>query len=122
MFESVVTFEPHDEIVHGVIQVDRLEEETSAAMQEALIQAAAENRSRPIVLDISQLEFVPSLALGAIVRAYSDCKKHGQRFIVVGPQPSVRSALAVTRLDKLLAIHASVDEALTKIRQDTASE
>ena len=122
MSETVVTFEPHDEIVHGVIQVNRLEEESSAEMQTAVMEAAAEDRARPVVLDLSQLEFVPSLALGAIVRAYSDCKKHGQRFIVVGPQPSVRSALAVTRLDKLLVIHDNVNEALAKIRQGATPE
>lgn len=122
MSEPVVAFEPHDEIVHGVVQVNRLDEELTAEMQAAVIDAAAQDRTRPVVLDLSRLEFMPSLSLGAIVRAYGDCKKHGQRLILVGPQPSVRSALAVTRLDKLFEIHDTVDEALARIRQSAASE
>ena len=46
----------------------------------------------------------------------TEFKQTGQRFMLVGIQPSVREVLAITRLDKVFEIYETVDGALDQIR------
>lgn len=114
--QPVITLEPHDEIILTVVQCERLDEELTAELQTEVSIAAQVNTRLPVVLDMSQVEFFPSLSLGILVKLLGEFKKRGQRFILVGIQSPIRGALALTRLDKLFEIYDTVDEALARIR------
>ena len=113
--QDVVTTERDDQMLRAVVQHAQLNEETTREMQEAVLAAAAEDRALPVVLDLSKVEFFPSLSLGALVTVLQDCKGGGQVFALVGVQPAVRGVLAVTRLDKLFEIYDSTEEALARM-------
>lgn len=115
--QQIVSIEPHEEIVLAAIQCARMDEAGTGAMQEQVGAAAEASRHLPVVLDMSNVQFFPSLSLGALVNLLRDFKQHNQRFMLVGVQPPVRSALSVTRLDKLFEIYDSVDDALRQLRE-----
>lgn len=73
-----------------------------------------EQEITPIVLDMSDLEFICSAGLGAIIAGYLRCRSYGGDVRLVNPQASVREVLETTRLTKLFAILPTVADALEK--------
>ena len=65
-----------------------------------------------IVLDMSDVPFVTSACLGAIMLAHKRVRDKNGRVRVVTPQPLVRQILEITKLTKLFGTYDSVEEAL----------
>jgi anti-sigma B factor antagonist len=119
--QDVINIEQRSGVLLASIACERMDEDLTNQMQTEVYAAAAQTRRLPLVLDLSRVEFFPSLSLGALVKILGEFKKHGQRLILVGLQPSLRSALAVTRLDKLFEIYDTVDEATKQLRLGDAA-
>jgi anti-sigma B factor antagonist len=66
-----------------------------------------------LVVDLSGLEFVSSVGLGAIIAAHLRCRHHRCVVKLVAPQPRILELLDVTKLTRLFPIHRSVEEAVT---------
>ncbi len=89
----------------------------SAGMAEAeslrqRLEHLAQNKSPLIVLDLSEMDFISSLGLGAIVAGHLKCRHHQGLIRLVNPQPAVRELLETTRLNQLFQVYSSIDEAL----------
>ena len=67
--------------------------------------------SARLVLDLSELTFVNSAGLGAIVAAHRRCREQSGMLCVVNPRPAVAQVLRITHLDRLIAIHADIESA-----------
>jgi anti-sigma B factor antagonist len=113
---QAVSIQPHAEAVWAILQPDTLDEATIERMQAVVASAAAQTPNLPVILDMSNVHFVPSSGLGALVTLMRAIKKDGRRFILVGVQPEVRGTLALTHLDKLLEIHPRFEDALSRLR------
>jgi anti-sigma B factor antagonist len=113
---QAVSIQFHAEVVWAIIHQPTLDEATIQRMQVEVAAAAAQHSALPVILDMSNVSFIPSTGLGALVSLMRSIKKEGRRFILVGLQPEVRTALAVTHLDKLLEIHPRFEDALNRLR------
>ena len=111
-----VSITPHDEIVLAIVECKRMEEDSTQEIEAEIAAAAAQADPLPVVLDLSKLEFMPSLSLGTLVNLQRECRKRKQRFMITGLHGAVRSSFAITRLDKLFEICDSVDDALRLVR------
>ena len=104
-----------DLTAHGEALVCRLSGsatmETCDWLNERLVQAAEEQPGL-LVLDLEDLDFICSLGLGSIVAAHLRARRHDGMVRLAAPMPAVRHLLEVTRLDTLLPISDSTDEAL----------
>jgi anti-sigma B factor antagonist len=98
-------------------QCSELDEPHASDMQEKIQAAAEQTPDRAVILDLSQVQFVPSLSLGALVTVLQSSKQRQQRFILSGLQSDVRQTFAVCRLDKLFEIHDSVETAARRLQQ-----
>ena len=78
-------------------------------VRSALIDAIDAGIAR-IVVDMSEVEFVDSTALGVLIEARSKIGRDG--LILAAPQAATRRTLAVSGLDRHLPVHDSVDSAL----------
>lgn len=103
------------EEVHGHVLVLRLTEprldaSRAPALREELIRHVEAGQDR-IVLDLSAVDFMDSSGLGALV---SCLKRMGTRgtLAVVGAQGAVARLFALTRMDRVFALHPTVDAAL----------
>ena len=67
-----------------------------------------------MVLDLSQVEFIPSLALGAMVEVHHIYRKAGQRLILVGVVPKALEVMKLSGLDHLFDIYDDVQSAMTQ--------
>ena len=79
-------------------------------IREALLEEVAGGPDR-LVVDLSGVEFVDSTALGVLIEARSKLANR-RGFMIAAPRIETRRALEISGLDKHLAIHDTVDEAL----------
>ena len=91
----------------GSIHMDACEQ-----LQAELIRLV-DHPMRPIILDLSQLNFICSLGLGAMVAAYLHSHREQGVVRVVAPSPSIRALLEVTKLVKLFPPYESVEHAMS---------
>ncbi|MGC2399589.1 MAG: STAS domain-containing protein [Acidobacteriaceae bacterium] len=70
-------------------------------------------QERPLVniLDLTEVPYIDSSALGMIVKHYVGCKNKGIRWIAAGASPRVLELLKLTKMDGVLPSCASVEEA-----------
>jgi len=80
-------------------------------LRERLEKLAAE-QCPLIVLDLSDMDFICSLGLGAIISGHLKCRHHRGQIRLAGPSDQVRELLETTRLTKLFEVYDSVDAAL----------
>jgi anti-anti-sigma factor len=119
--QQVTTIDRRDGLVVALVEQAEMDAEATNRMRTEVLAAAEESRGSHVVLDLSNVAFFPSMALGAIVVLLNTLKQHGQKFILVGLQPAVRDSLAVTRLDKLFEIRDDVEDVLAHQRREDAA-
>ena len=64
-----------------------------------------------LVFDLSEVTFMSSTGLGQIMRAYRIAKENDGYIRVAGVQPLVADVFRVTKLDKLVGMYDTVEEA-----------
>jgi anti-anti-sigma factor len=79
-------------------------------VREALRAASADSPAR-IVVDLSEVEFVDSTALGVLIEARTRLDD-GRAFLLAGPGLETRRALEISGLDRHFTVHDSVSKAL----------
>jgi anti-anti-sigma factor len=99
-----------DKMILAVLQCTQLDEEHIQDMQTKVTAAAAQAKHLPVVLDMSQVTFVPSLSLGALVTLLKICKQNNQRFMLTGLQAVVRQVMTACRLDRLFEIYDTLND------------
>jgi anti-sigma B factor antagonist len=115
--QKIVSTTAHPEVVWVTVHTQKLDENSTELFRSETISAAARTPALPIVLDLQAVEFVPSMALGALVALNRDFKQQGRRFVLVGVNAVVRPVFALTRLDKLFEMQPSLDDALGRLRE-----
>ena len=93
-----------------VIQRRTLDEAATNELVDDVLGAAASHPGPPIVLDMSQVKFAPSVALGSLVRLSKSFTLDNRRLILVGVDRRTRGAISVTRLDKVLEIFNTLED------------
>jgi anti-sigma B factor antagonist len=83
----------------------------SEQLRAALEQLAA-SATPLIIMDLSEMDFICSNGLGAIVSVHVKSRRHKGEIRLAGPKPHVRDVLETTRLTQLFGIYASVQQAI----------
>ena len=92
-----------------------LDEQHTSDMQKKVQEAAEQAPGLPVILDMSEVHFLPSLSIGALVSLMHNSKQRQQRFMLIGLQPEVRQTLAMCRLDKVFEIYDTVEIASQRL-------
>lgn len=105
--------EPRDRVLVVRVEERRVDASKAPAFKDEMARRIEAGHDQ-IVLDLSQVEFVDSSGLGAIV---SCLKRLGPRgtLAVAGAQGAVARLFTLTRMDRVFPLHASVDEAVGRI-------
>ena len=82
----------------------------AAQVRAALVEATAEAPER-VVVDLGEVEFLDSTALGVLIEARSRLANR-DGLMLAAPGLETRRALQISGLDKLFAVHDNVPEAL----------
>ncbi len=95
--------------IHGDTDM-HVVEELKARLSEAIDESPA-----AVVLDLSGVTFLDSMALGVLLGSLRTLGAAGGQLRVVAPRPEIRRIFEVTLLDRVFAIDSSRDEALDAI-------
>ena len=121
---------PHDELSIDLKSENRggallfklrgsLDLATSPTVRAAL--SDAQQTKKDVVVDLTQLEFLDSTGLGALIGAHRRATEHGGSLrLIVNDGPILR-LLTITGLIRVLSIYHSIDDALNDQARVTAA-
>ena len=92
--------------MHGSVRM------ADAEVMRATLEELTGNLATPIVLDMTDLDFICSTGLGAIISAHLKTRHYKGRVCLVAPQASVMELLETTRLTMLFGVFPAIDQAL----------
>ncbi len=84
---------------------------TSPTLRAALIDAA-DREQHEIIVDLSDLEFLDSTGLGALIGAHKRAGEHGGAVRLVAQEGQILRLLRITGLLDVFAVYPSVDAAV----------
>jgi anti-sigma B factor antagonist len=71
----------------------------------------AEKTAKTVILDFRQVPYVDSAGVGAIVNAHVSYLNSGRGLVLVAVQDRIRTLMKVTRVDEVLTIYPTLQEA-----------
>ncbi len=105
------TFETKNGVLIAKVLPKRATVEFSADFKEQLLEKIEKETAR-VVVDLSNVEFVDSSFLGALVAGLKRTTMKDGDLKIVGLQPSVRSMFELTRLYRIFDIFEKIEEAI----------
>ena len=78
----------------------------------ASLNAMVEKKPRRLVVDLSDVAYIDSAGLAALIEAMQKVEGYGGKFLLAGLQETVRSIFEISRLDQVFQIFPNVDAAL----------
>jgi len=84
---------------------------TAPSLRAALLEAADDGK-HDIIVDCSQLEFLDSTGLGALIGAHRRALEHGGNVRLIVNEGPIQRLLTITGLMTVLAVYGSVEAAL----------
>jgi anti-sigma B factor antagonist len=107
---NILTEKRNNKIVLA-LKEERIDAHNSTELKDRLLKALEEDH-RALVVDLSQVQFIDSSGLGALLSGYKNANLHASGFTLVGLQPRVMSMFELTRLHRVFEIYPSIEEAL----------
>jgi stage II sporulation protein AA (anti-sigma F factor antagonist) len=103
--DPTIAYEPVDPdglvvaTLTGELDLDRADE-----VRDNLAATSAQPGCRYLRVDVSELGFIDSYGLGALVSARNSAAAHGVTLTLAEPSPPVRKAIAVTGLEDVFGL------------------
>ena len=108
-----VTIESGDRAIVARPQVKLMDDVVVKELTRLVDAATADSPATPpVVVDLSRVAIIPSMALVLLVQLAKKCQGRGQELKLSGVQPTVRQVFAITKLDLVFRIADSVEAAI----------
>jgi anti-sigma B factor antagonist len=78
----------------------------------ASLTAMIEKKPKRMVIDLSDVTYIDSAGLAALIQAMQKVEAYGGKFLLAGLQETVRSIFEISRLDQVFRIFPDTDTAL----------
>jgi len=109
---ALITIEKVDNAIIAHVAIKFLEEKYVQELSQRIDQAAADPGITRVVVDLSRVQLLPSMALGSLVQISKSCATRQQTLKLAAASPNLRQVFTITRLDRLFTLVDSVDAAL----------
>ena len=70
-----------------------------------------------VIVDLAAVEFLASIGIATLVRSARAVRQRGGNMVLLLPRPNVASVLTTTRINQLLPICGTLEEALAIVRE-----
>jgi anti-anti-sigma factor len=114
--EPLTTTETTDNALVVRVHVERIDDENFEPFQAAIADAGKAAGRKPLIVDMSKVEFMPSLSLAALVRLSTQFRGRQQRFVLTGLQPELREVFRMMHLHQIIEVHGTVEAAQRAVR------
>lgn len=82
-----------------------------SGFQDAIVEAL-NNRKKRIIIDLSGVKYINSIAIGVLIRALTTTRNFGGDLVLAALPYKVKGVLSITRLDSVFEIFEDVEEAV----------
>lgn len=94
-----------------ILEEERLDASNSGELREMMLNLL-EVGGQKLVVDLSQVSFIDSSGLGALLSGFKSANLRSGSLVLAGLQSRVQSMFELTRLHRVFEIFSSVDDAL----------
>ena len=77
------------------------------------------NRNRPLLVDLSRVNYIGSSGVASLVEALQNARKRGSELVLVAVSESAMRVFKLARLETVFTIFETLDEALAKTGKST---
>lgn len=109
---SSIVFEKMGDAAVARPQMKMMDDQALKTLVRMIDEATPESAVRSVIIDLSRVTILPSLALGLLVQISNTCKAREQKLTLVSVQPQIRKVFTITRLDRVFQIADSVEAAM----------
>jgi anti-sigma B factor antagonist len=95
------------------LKEERLDAHNSGDLRDAILKLLEAGTSH-LVIDLTDVRFIDSSGLGALLSGYKNASLRSGTFVLAGLQPRVQSMFELTRLHRVFDIYPNVEDALSK--------
>ncbi len=110
------TFETADNIVIFTLKNANLDLEISAQLKAKLL-ILCQPDVEALIFDLTNIEYVDSSGLGALLLAYRQMKEYESPIILIGVQPIVKKMLSISQIDDLFVYFDTKQEAIDYVKK-----
>ncbi len=108
--QSVLQIQENENAVVATIQCSEFDHDTTAQLRAEIDGVIAPTSSLPILLDLSNVTFMPSMTLGVLIEISNRCKSQQRRLILVGVTPTVQDVIKLCNLGSFFEIRDCVED------------
>ena len=105
-------------LLDDIVQVrlcGRLDLEGTEAIDDEFGRATTSGKAR-IIVDLSEVTFLASIAIRLLVRAAKTQLNRGGRLILAAPQPTVRQVIEAAGIDQVIELFPNVEAGIASLR------
>ena len=73
-----------------------------------------------LVIDLTHVDFIASLAIATLVRSAKAARLRKGNLVLLNPRPNVAQVLAATRIDQVVPVCSTLDEACASVLADAS--
>ncbi len=108
--QSVLQIQENENAVVATIQCSEFDHDTTTQLRAEIDGVVAPTSTLPVVLDLSNVTFMPSVTLGALVELANRCKSQERRLVLVGVTPTVQDVFKLCKLSSFFEIRDCVED------------
>ncbi len=108
--QSILQIQENENAVVVTIQCSEFDHDTTTRLRAEIDGVVAPTSTLPILLDLSNVTFMPSIAIGALIELANRCKSQQRRLALVCVTPSVQDVFEISALNKFFEIHDRVED------------
>ncbi len=108
--QSILQIQENENAVVATIQCSEFDHDTTVQLCAEIDGVVGPTSTLPVVLDLSNVTFMPSMTIGALVEVANQCKSQQRRLVLVGVTPTVQDVFKVCRLTNFFEIHDCVED------------
>ncbi len=108
--QSILQIQENENAVVVTIQCSEFDHDTTTRLRAEIDGIVAPTSTLPILLDLSNVTFMPSIAIGALIELANRCKSQQRRLALVGVTPSVQDVFNISALSTFFEIHDRVED------------
>lgn len=99
----------------ATVLCERYSEHESKPIEHDLLEAAA-RCAHKLIIDMSKVAMLASAGIGSLISLHQACAKAGGKMVICAIDPQIEQMLKLTRMDRMLVIVPTREQAVETIR------
>ena len=108
--QPVLQIQENENAVVATIQCSEFDHDTTVRLRAEIDGVVAPTSTLPVVLDLSNVTFMPSMTLGALIELANRCKSQQRRLVLVGVTPTIQDVFKLCKLSNFFEIRECVED------------